>query len=71
LVRAVVLVKSPLTLTASQVGRIRGVKMAFDVTGRFDSVALVEVSDAAKLRKTIFEIQGIRGVKKTETMVEL
>ncbi len=71
MVRAVVLIKSPLTLTASQVAKVQSVKDAFDVTGRFDCVALVEVGDMPRLRRTIFEIQGVKGVRKTETMVEL
>jgi len=71
LVRAVVLIKSPLVLSAKQVRRVRGVKEAFDLTGRFDAVAYVEVSDISALKKLIFKIQGARGVRRTETMVEL
>jgi DNA-binding Lrp family transcriptional regulator len=70
LVRAVVLVKSPLAATAAQVKRVKGVKVAFDVMGRFDCVALVDVEDMPALKKAVFKIQKTRGVSRTETMVE-
>ncbi len=71
MVRAVILIKSPLVLSAAQVRKVIGVKDAFDVTGRFDSVAFVDTSDISTLKRTIYKIQAVEGVRKTETMVEL
>ncbi len=71
MVRAVILIKSPLVLSAGEVRKVDGVKDAFDVTGRFDSVAYVDASDISALKKTVFKIQAVKGVRKTETMVEL
>jgi len=71
MVRAIVLVKAPMVLLAAQVRRIPGVKNAFDVRGRFDCVALVSVADIASLKKTLLRIQAVKGVGRTETLVEL
>ncbi len=47
---------------------IDGVKFAAATTGRFDIVVRVEVSDPAELGETVVsKIQGLDGVKRTET----
>lgn len=71
MVKAVVLVKAPLATTAARVKRTKGVKDAFEVMGRFDCVALVDVEDMSALKKAVFKIQRTRGVSRTESMVEL
>lgn len=68
---AVILVRSPKALVAPKVKEIEGVKDAFDVRGRFDAVAVVEVADYADLRRVALQIQCVEGVKRTESMVEL
>ncbi|MFQ6077209.1 MAG: Lrp/AsnC ligand binding domain-containing protein [Candidatus Bathyarchaeia archaeon] len=70
MVRAVVLVRSPKTLTSSKIGKIEGVQDAFDVSGRFDAVALIDVGDLSAVKETALKIQAIEGVRRTETLVE-
>jgi uncharacterized protein with GYD domain len=68
-VRAVILVRSPKTLISSRVKEIEGVKDAFDVSGRFDTVALVDVEDLSAVKKVALSIHAIEGVRRTETLI--
>lgn len=70
MVRALVLVKAPKTLAASEIAKVEGIKYAFDVSGRFDAAALVEVGDLKALKEAVLKIQRVRGVRRTETLVE-
>ncbi len=55
---------------ADAISKIEGVRMVHAVTGPFDVIAFVEVSDLASLSDLVLEkIQGIEGVKKTQTAV--
>ena len=48
--------------------RIRGVKSADMVTGRYDVIAIVEEETYESTFKTVLDrVRGIRGVTKTET----
>lgn len=50
--------------------RVEGVRKAYFTYGRFDIVAFLEVEDYASLRKATTTINGINGVRSTETLVE-
>jgi uncharacterized protein with GYD domain len=71
MVRAVILVRAPKTLASSKVRGIEGVVDAFDVSGRFDAVVLTEGKDLTTLKEAVLKIQGIKGVRRTETLVEV
>lgn len=71
MVRAVILVRAPKTLTSSRVREIEGVEDAFDVSGRFDAIALIEVKDLATVKEVALKIQAIEGVRRTETLLEI
>ncbi len=49
--------------------KIEGVKMAHAVTGQFDAVAYVEFAKVEELGKIIEEIQKIKGVRRTQTLI--
>ena len=69
--RAVVLIRSPKTMTSSQVKKIDGVEDAFDVSGRFDAIALINVVDLPAVKEMALKIQAIKGVRRTETLIEI
>ena len=71
MVRAAVLIRAPKTLTSSKVRGIEGVHDAFDVSGRFDAIALIEAKDLSTLKEAVLKIQRIKGVRRTETLVEV
>ncbi len=71
MVRAVILIRAPKTLTSSKAKEIAGVVDAFDVSGRFDAIALIEAEDLSALKEAALEIQRIKGVRRTETLVEV
>lgn len=71
MVRAVILVRSPKTLTASKIREIEGVKDAFDICGRFDAIALIDVKDLSAVKKAALSIHAIEGVNRTETLIEV
>ena len=71
MVRAVILVRAPKTLTSSKVREIEGVVDAFDVSGRFDAIDLIEAEDLSTLKKVVLKIQSVKGVRRTETLVEV
>lgn len=50
---------------------IEGVKEAFDVTGRFDAVALIEVDEFSDIKKVALKIQNMEGVRRTETLIQV
>ena len=71
MVKAVVLVKSPKKLIAARLRRVRAVYDSFAVSGQFDAVALIEVSQLSEIKEITNEIQSISGVERTETMVQV
>ncbi len=71
MVKAVVLVKSPKKLIAARLRMVKSVYDSFAVSGQFDAVALIEVGELAQIKEVTNEIQGIRGVERTETMVQV
>lgn len=50
--------------------RLRGVRKAFVVYGRFDMIAFAETDDYPEIRKLTGTINAIEGVRSTETLVE-
>ena len=72
MVKALVLVRiEPGVRLKERAKEIEGVKEAFDVTGRFDAVALVEVDELSGIKKCALKIQGIEGVRRTETLIQI
>lgn len=71
MVKAVVLVNSPKKLIAARLRKTAGVRDSFPTSGRFDAVAVIEAGELPQIKAIITEIQRIRGVEKTETMVEV
>ena len=69
MVRGVILVRAPKTLLSSKIKGIKGVKYVFDVWGRFDAIALLDVEDLSALKETVLKIQAIDGVRRTETLI--
>lgn len=51
--------------------KIEGVKMAHAVTGQFDDVIYVEFAKMEDLGKIIEKIQGVNGVRRTQTLVAI
>jgi len=64
----VVPIKAPVILSA--VREIGGVRKAYFTYGRFDMAVFVEVADYKELRAITAEINGIEGVRSTETLPE-
>ncbi len=71
MVKAVVLVKSPKKLIAARLRMVKSVYDSFAVSGQFDAVALIEVKSLPQIKEVINEIQNIKGVERTETMVQV
>ena len=71
MVRAIILVKSPKKLIAARLMRVDHICDSFPTSGQFDAVAVVEVDDLAKIKEITNHIQKIKGVERTETMVEV
>ncbi|MFQ5969162.1 MAG: Lrp/AsnC ligand binding domain-containing protein [Nitrososphaerales archaeon] len=71
MVKAVILVKAPKSLVASKVKDIEEVRVAFNISGRFDAVALVAVKSLSDLKKLTVKIQKIQNVQRTETLVQV
>ncbi len=71
MVKAVVLVKSPKKLIAARLRKIKSIYDSFPVSGQFDAVALIDVSQLSEIKDTTTKIQTIAGVERTETMVEV
>jgi len=51
--------------------QIEGVKMAHAVTGQFDVVAFAEFVKMNDLGKIIQEIQSLKGVRRTQTVIAI
>ncbi|MDE1765428.1 MAG: Lrp/AsnC family transcriptional regulator [Thaumarchaeota archaeon] len=71
MVKAVVLVKSPKRLIAARLRMVKSVYDSFAVSGQFDAVALIDVKELAEIKQVTTEIQSIKGVERTETMVQV
>ena len=71
MVKAVVLVKSPKKLIAARLRMAKSVYDSFPVSGQFDAVALIEVKSLSQIKDVTSEIQNIKGVERTETMVQV
>ncbi len=71
MVRAVVLVKSPKKLIAARLRKIKSIYDSFPVSGQFDAVALIDVTELRDIKNITTQIQTISGVERTETMVEV
>ncbi len=71
MVKAVVLVKSPKKLIAARLRRVKSVYDSFAVSGQFDAIALIEVKELSGIKDVTTEIQGINGVERTETLVQV
>lgn len=59
-----------LLAVAQKIGGFKGVKTAFLVFGRWDVVVELEAADIETLTATVLKINGLSGVKDTETLVE-
>jgi len=51
--------------------KIKGVKMAHAVTGQFDVVAYAEFTKMDELGKLIEELQRLKGVRRTQTVIAM
>ena len=71
MVRAVILVKSPKKLIAARLRKVQNIIESFPVSGQFDAVAVINVSELSAINNITTEIQKIPGVDRTETMVEV
>ncbi|MFQ5532149.1 MAG: Lrp/AsnC ligand binding domain-containing protein [Candidatus Nanoarchaeia archaeon] len=71
MVRAVILVKSPKKLIAARLRKIKSIYESFPVSGQFDAVAFIQVENLPEIKEITTEIQTIRGVERTETMIEV
>lgn len=49
---------------------LKGVRKAFVAYGRYDLVAFVEASGYPEIRKLTSDINSLRGVRSTETLVQ-
>lgn len=54
----------------NNVRKIDNVKKAYHTFGRFDVALFVEVKDYKELREVVNHINGIEGVRSTETLSE-
>ena len=52
------------------VRKVTGVRKAYFTYGRFDLAVFVEVEDYKKLREITTQINGIEGIRSTETLPE-
>lgn len=71
MVKAVVLVKSPKKLIAARLRMVQSVYDSFAVSGQFDAIALIDVKELFEIKDVTTEIQNIRGVERTETLVQV
>ncbi|MCS7120489.1 MAG: Lrp/AsnC ligand binding domain-containing protein [Nitrososphaerota archaeon] len=53
-----------------KVRAVSGVRKAYLCYGRFDLVVFIEVEDYKELRRATSEINGIEGVRSSETLAE-
>ena len=71
MVKAIVLVKSPKKLIAVKLKQVNSVYESFPVSGQFDAVAVIEVDSLSQIKDVTIDIQKIRGVERTETMIQV
>ena len=71
MVRAIILVKSPKKLIAARLRRVNLISDSFPVSGQFDAVAVIDVTELSDIKSITTEIQLIPGVDRTETMIEV
>jgi len=71
LVKAIILVKSPKKLIAARLKQVILVYESFPVSGQFDAVAVIQVERLVQIKDVTTQIQKIKGVDRTETMVEV
>ncbi|MEM1944720.1 MAG: Lrp/AsnC family transcriptional regulator [Nitrososphaerota archaeon] len=62
---------TPTPQVAESLRRVRGVEEVYEITGQYDVVALLAVSDMAELNKGIEEIRHVPGVRDTSTSIIL
>ena len=65
------MVKSPKKLIAARLRRVKAISQSFPVSGQFDAVAIIDVSELFQIKDITTEIQKIPGVERTETMIEV
>ena len=51
--------------------KIKGVKKAHAVTGQYDTVAFVEFTKMDDLGKILEKIRGLKGVRRTQTLIAI
>ena len=71
MVRAIILVKSPKKLIAARLRKVNLISDSFPVSGQFDAVAIIDVTELSDIKSITTEIQLIPGVDRTETMIEV
>jgi len=49
--------------------KVKGIKKAFSVHGRWDIVAEIEASDIKAFGEVVLKFHGLPGVKATETLI--
>jgi uncharacterized protein with GYD domain len=49
--------------------KVKNVKKAFSIHGRWDIVAEIEASDMKTLSEAVLKFHGLLGVKATETLI--
>ncbi len=54
----------------AQLRKLKGIRKAYVVYGRFDLVAFAEGADYPTLRRMTAEINSVDGVRSTETLAE-
>lgn len=54
---------------AEELRKIKDVKRAFGVHGRWDAVAEIEATDLKALGETVLKLHGLQGVRATETLI--
>jgi len=50
---------------------VKSVYDSFAVSGQFDAVALIDVKELSEIKDVTTEIQNIKGVERTETLVQV
>jgi DNA-binding Lrp family transcriptional regulator len=72
MIRAFILVRTKPGTSEEVVGarRIKGVKLANSVLGRYDAVLVIEARNLEELRKIIYEVlEKLEHVEHTETLI--
>ena len=62
---------TPTPTVAESLRRVKGVEAVYEITGQYDAIALLAVSDMAELNKSIEDIRHISGVRDTNTSIVL